>query len=166
MQMKEDLDVVGGARAGKSILDGQAPIFKFEATAVDQGAVAVMRGFGEGFVVGRNFEGAGAATEAEGAPDFGLVATVNNGGAMRGGSALPQAFRARFVGACAGIDDDALARVGHFEGKSIGMGVPFRMEYVRRMAGARRRDYPLIDNEEMGFPLLTGAHGVTDAVST
>src|ERR1035438_7217539 len=36
-------------------------------------------------------------------------------------------------------------------------GVPFRMEYVRRRADARK-DYGLIDNEEMGFPLLTGAH--------
>jgi hypothetical protein len=43
-------------------------------------------------------------------------------------------------------------------------GVPFRAEYVRRMAGARRMDYPLIDNEEMGFPLLTGAHAVAEAV--
>ena len=42
-------------------------------------------------------------------------------------------------------------------------GVPFRVEYVRRMAGARR-DYGLIDNEEMGFPLLTGAHAVVAAV--
>ena len=44
------------------------------------------------------------------------------------------------------------------------LGVPFRTEYVRRMAGARRRDYPLIDSEEMGFPLLTGAHAVAEAV--
>ena len=44
-------------------------------------------------------------------------------------------------------------------------GVPFRVEYVKRMAGDRR-DYSLIDNEEMGFPLLTGAHAVADAVST
>jgi hypothetical protein len=43
-------------------------------------------------------------------------------------------------------------------------GVPFRVEYVRRMAGARR-DYGLIDNEEMGFPLLTGAHAVAEAVT-
>ena len=43
-------------------------------------------------------------------------------------------------------------------------GVPFRAEYVRRMAGTRRRDYPLIDNEEMGFPLLTGAHAVAEAL--
>jgi hypothetical protein len=42
-------------------------------------------------------------------------------------------------------------------------GVPFRVEYVRRMAGARR-DYGLIDNEEMGFPLLTGAHAIAEAV--
>ena len=44
-------------------------------------------------------------------------------------------------------------------------GVPFRAEYVRRMAGARRRDYPLIDNLEMDFPLLTGAHAAAEAVS-
>ena len=44
-------------------------------------------------------------------------------------------------------------------------GVPFRAEYVRRMAGARRRDYPLVDNEEMNFPLLTGAHTVAEALS-
>jgi hypothetical protein len=44
-------------------------------------------------------------------------------------------------------------------------GVPFRAEYVRRMAGASRRDYPLIDNEELGFPLLTGAHAVAEAIS-
>ena len=50
-------------------------------------------------------------------------------------------------------------------GESNYFGVPFRVEYVRRMAGARR-DYGLIDNEEMGFPLLTGAHAVADAVST
>jgi hypothetical protein len=31
------------------------------------------------------------------------------------------------------------------------------------MAGARR-DYGLIDNEEMSFPLLTGAHAVVAAV--
>jgi hypothetical protein len=42
-------------------------------------------------------------------------------------------------------------------------GVPFRMEYVRRIADARK-DYGLIDNEEMGFPLLTGAHAVADAL--
>ena len=43
-------------------------------------------------------------------------------------------------------------------------GVPFRMEYVRRIANARKKDYCLIDNEEMGFPLLTGAHAVADAL--
>lgn len=42
-------------------------------------------------------------------------------------------------------------------------GVPFRMEYVRRIADARK-DYGLIDNEGMGFPLLTGAHAVVDAL--
>jgi hypothetical protein len=50
-------------------------------------------------------------------------------------------------------------------GESNYFGVPFRVEYVRRMAGARREDYGLIDNEEMGFPLLTGAHAVAEAVS-
>lgn len=50
------------------------------------------------------------------------------------------------------------------EGKDY-FGAPFRAEYVRRMAGARR-DYPLIDSEEMGFPLLTGAHAVVEAVSS
>lgn len=44
-------------------------------------------------------------------------------------------------------------------------GVPFRAEYVRRMAGARREVYSLIDNKEMGFPLLMGAHAVAEAVS-
>ena len=34
-------------------------------------------------------------------------------------------------------------------------GVRFRVEYVKRMAGARR-EYSLIDNEEMGFPLYHG----------
>jgi hypothetical protein len=42
-------------------------------------------------------------------------------------------------------------------------GVPFQVEYVRRMGGARR-DYSLIDNEEMDFPLITGAHAVAEAV--
>jgi hypothetical protein len=48
------------------------------------------------------------------------------------------------------------------------LGVPFRIEYVRRIAGGRsgaRRDYRLIDNEETGFPLLTGAHAAAEAVS-
>ena len=43
-------------------------------------------------------------------------------------------------------------------------GVPFRMEYVRRIADARKKDYCLIDNEEMGFPLLTGTHAASDAL--
>jgi hypothetical protein len=43
-------------------------------------------------------------------------------------------------------------------------GVPFRIEYVRRIADARKEDYCLIDNKEMGFPLLTGAHAVADAL--
>ena len=42
-------------------------------------------------------------------------------------------------------------------------GVPFRVAYVKRMAGARR-DYSLIDNEEMGVPLITGPHAVAEAV--
>jgi len=44
-------------------------------------------------------------------------------------------------------------------------GVPFRMEYVRRIADARK-DYGLIDNEGMGFPLLTGAHAIVDALKS
>jgi hypothetical protein len=32
------------------------------------------------------------------------------------------------------------------------------------MAGARRRDCPLIDNEEMGFPLLMGARAAAETV--
>jgi hypothetical protein len=43
------------------------------------------------------------------------------------------------------------------------IGVPFRVEYVRRISTART-DCGLIDNEEMGFPLLMGAHAVADAV--
>jgi hypothetical protein len=43
-------------------------------------------------------------------------------------------------------------------------GVTFRMQYVRRIAEVARKDYSLIDNEEMGFPLLTGAHAVADAL--
>jgi hypothetical protein len=35
---------------------------------------------------------------------------------------------------------------------------------VRRIADAGKKDYCLIDNEEMSFPLLTGAHAVTDAL--
>jgi hypothetical protein len=42
-------------------------------------------------------------------------------------------------------------------------GVPFRVEYIRRITGTGK-DYSLIDNEEMGFPLLTGAHAVAEAV--
>jgi len=36
-------------------------------------------------------------------------------------------------------------------------GVPFRHDYLRRVLKARR-DYGLIDNAEMDFPLVTGAH--------
>ena len=42
-------------------------------------------------------------------------------------------------------------------------GVPFRHNYLRRVLKARR-DYGLIDNPEMGFPLVTGAHRVDEAV--
>jgi hypothetical protein len=42
-------------------------------------------------------------------------------------------------------------------------GVPFQHDYLRRVLKARR-DYGLIDNPEMGFPLLTGAHRVDEAV--
>ena len=42
-------------------------------------------------------------------------------------------------------------------------GVPFRHDYLRRVLKARR-DYGLIDNAEMDFPLVTGAHRVHEAV--
>ena len=42
-------------------------------------------------------------------------------------------------------------------------GVPFRHDYLRRVLKARR-DYGLIDNPEMDFPLVTGAHRVHEAV--
>jgi hypothetical protein len=42
-------------------------------------------------------------------------------------------------------------------------GVPFRHDYLRRVLKARR-DYVLIDNPEMDFPLVTGAHRVDEAV--
>jgi hypothetical protein len=43
-------------------------------------------------------------------------------------------------------------------------GVPFRHDYLRRVLRART-DYGLIDNPEMGFPLVTGAHSADEAVS-
>ena len=43
-------------------------------------------------------------------------------------------------------------------------GVPFRHDYLDRVLKARR-DYGLIDNPEMDFPLVTGAHSVDEAVS-
>jgi hypothetical protein len=43
--------------------------------------------------------------------------------------------------------------------------VPFRHDYLRRVLRARR-DYGLIDNPEMDFPLVTGAHRVDEAVVT
>src|SRR5258705_10795539 len=42
-------------------------------------------------------------------------------------------------------------------------GVPFRHDYLSRVLKARR-DYGLIDNTEMDFPLVTGAHPVDEAV--
>jgi hypothetical protein len=42
-------------------------------------------------------------------------------------------------------------------------GVPFRHDYLRRVLKARR-DYGLIDNGEMDFPLVTGAHRAHEAV--
>jgi len=42
-------------------------------------------------------------------------------------------------------------------------GVPFRHDYLRRVLKARR-DYGLIDNAEMDFPLVTGAHRAHEAV--
>ena len=44
-------------------------------------------------------------------------------------------------------------------------GVPFRHDYVRRVLKSRG-DYGLIDNPEMDFPLVTGAHRANDAVVT
>jgi hypothetical protein len=43
-------------------------------------------------------------------------------------------------------------------------GVPFRHNYLRRVLKART-DYGLIDNPEMDFPLVTGAHSVDEAVN-
>jgi hypothetical protein len=42
-------------------------------------------------------------------------------------------------------------------------GVPFRHDYLSRVLKARR-DYGLIDNPEMDFPLVTGAHPVDEAI--
>jgi hypothetical protein len=42
-------------------------------------------------------------------------------------------------------------------------GVPFRHDYLRGVLKVRR-DYGLIDNPEMDFPLVTGAHPVDEAV--
>jgi hypothetical protein len=61
------------------------------------------------------------------------------------------------------IDPEGLVVDTTWEEGAGYFGVPFRVEYLRRMSGARR-DYSLIDNEEMGFPLLTGAHAVADTV--
>jgi hypothetical protein len=44
-------------------------------------------------------------------------------------------------------------------------GVPFQHDYLRRVLGARK-DYGLIDNPEIDFPLVTGAHSADDAVVT
>jgi hypothetical protein len=43
-------------------------------------------------------------------------------------------------------------------------GVPFRHDYLRRVLKARSDD-GLIDNPEMDFPLVTGAHSVDEAVN-
>ena len=43
-------------------------------------------------------------------------------------------------------------------------GVPFRHDYLRRVLKAGSDD-GLIDNPEMDFPLVTGAHSVDEAVS-
>ena len=42
-------------------------------------------------------------------------------------------------------------------------GVPFQHDYLSRVLKARR-DYGLIDNPELDFPLMTGAHPVDEAV--
>jgi hypothetical protein len=44
-------------------------------------------------------------------------------------------------------------------------GVAFRHDYLRRVLKSRR-DYGLIDNPEMDFPLVTGAHRADEAVVT
>jgi len=41
--------------------------------------------------------------------------------------------------------------------------VPFQVKYVKRIEDVRP-GYGLINNGEMGFPLLMGAHAVADAV--
>jgi hypothetical protein len=41
-------------------------------------------------------------------------------------------------------------------------GVPFRLEYMLRTVF--KTNCGLIDNEDMGFPLLTGAHAAADAI--
>ena len=43
-------------------------------------------------------------------------------------------------------------------------GVPFRHGYLRRVLDAKR-DFGLIDNPEMSFPLVTGAHSAEEAVA-
>ena len=122
-EVKQDLDVVGGLRACEGILDSQAAVFQFEAAAMDQGTIAVVGGLGEGLVVGGNVEGASAAADPKGTPHLGLVAVVHGRGRVSGGSALAQALGAGLVGGGAGVDDDALAGVGHFERQGVGMRV-------------------------------------------
>ena len=62
---------------------------------------------------------------------------------------------------CVGSDNLVVDRTWD-EGTEY-FGVPFRHDYLSRVLKARR-DYGLIDNPEMDFPLVTGAHPVHEAV--
>ena len=62
---------------------------------------------------------------------------------------------------CVGSDNLVVDRTWD-EGTEY-FGVPFRHDYLSRVLKARR-DYGLIDNTEMDFPLVTGAHPVDEAV--
>jgi hypothetical protein len=62
---------------------------------------------------------------------------------------------------CVGSDNLVVDRTWD-EGTEY-FGVPFRHDYLSRVLKARR-DYGLIDNSEMDFPLVTGAQPVDQAV--
>ena len=62
---------------------------------------------------------------------------------------------------CVGSDNFVVDRTWD-EGTEY-FGVPFRHDYLRGVLKVRR-DYGLIDNPEMDFPLVTGAHRVHEAV--
>ena len=62
---------------------------------------------------------------------------------------------------CSGLDNLVIDPTWN-EGTDY-FGVPFRHDYLRRVLKSRK-DYGLIDNSEMDFPLVTGAHPVGEAV--